>query len=88
MAYTTGMHGMRLQLDAGVPGDVVIPVVHEALELSGVGLFFRAVTFISALLVSFFMPETQDRSLGDILRMTAKDNASITPRKPAASRKS
>lgn len=63
-------------------------VVHEALELSGVGLFFRAVTFISALLVSFFMPETQDRSLGDILRMTAKDNASITPRKAAASRKS
>lgn len=25
MAYMTGMHGMRLQLDAGVPGDVVIP---------------------------------------------------------------
>ncbi|XP_077550030.1 facilitated trehalose transporter Tret1-like isoform X1 [Haemaphysalis longicornis] len=65
-------------------------VVHEALELSGLGLFFSAVTFISALLVTFFMPETQDRSLEDILRMTAKDkdNVSVTSRWSAASRKS
>ncbi|KAK8765109.1 hypothetical protein V5799_032283 [Amblyomma americanum] len=48
--------------------------LHETLHLSGVGLFFSALTFICSLLVSFFMPETQDLSLEQILLVGERKN--------------
>ncbi|KAL3251386.1 hypothetical protein MRX96_055134 [Rhipicephalus microplus] len=41
--------------------------LQNTLKLSGFGLFFSALTFIGGLSVSFFMPETQDRTLEDLL---------------------
>ncbi|KAL1426495.1 hypothetical protein MTO96_018297 [Rhipicephalus appendiculatus] len=66
--------------------------LHNTLQLSGFGLFFSALTFMGGLLVSFFMPETQDRTLEELLlephRQGREDAASVTSRGSGASRRS
>ncbi|CAN7985732.1 unnamed protein product, partial [Ixodes hexagonus] len=41
--------------------------VHATFRFSGLGWFFSAVTFVGALLVAFFLPETSRKSLEQIL---------------------
>nr|XP_037288852.1 facilitated trehalose transporter Tret1-2 homolog [Rhipicephalus microplus] len=66
--------------------------LQNTLKLSGFGLFFSALTFIGGLSVSFFMPETQDRTLEDLLlephTQGRDDVASAGSRVSRASRRS
>ncbi|KAH7935878.1 hypothetical protein HPB52_014447 [Rhipicephalus sanguineus] len=66
--------------------------LHNTLQLSGFGLLFSAITFMGGLLVSFFMPETQDRTLEELLlephRLGREDAASVTSRGSRGSRRS
>ncbi|XP_072141857.1 trehalose transporter 1-like protein [Dermacentor andersoni] len=66
--------------------------LHETLELSGVGLLFSALTFTGGLMMSFFMPETQDKTLEELLlephRKTRDDAASTSSKGSGGSRRS
>ncbi|KAH6938447.1 hypothetical protein HPB50_009219 [Hyalomma asiaticum] len=42
-------------------------VLRETYHYSGMGWFFSSVTFVGAMLVNFFLPETQGHSLEQIL---------------------
>ncbi|KAH6940643.1 hypothetical protein HPB50_003899 [Hyalomma asiaticum] len=64
--------------------------LHKSLQLSGFGLFCSALTFMGGLLVSFFMPETQDRTLEDLLlepqRKSREDATSVSSKGSKGSR--
>ncbi|XP_049514832.1 facilitated trehalose transporter Tret1-2 homolog [Dermacentor silvarum] len=66
--------------------------INETLQLSGVGLLFSALTFMGGLMVSFFMPETQNKTLEELLlephRKARDDAASVSSKGSGGSRRS
>ncbi|KAH7963065.1 hypothetical protein HPB52_019478 [Rhipicephalus sanguineus] len=59
-------------------------VLRETYHYSGMGWFFSSVTFVGAMLVNYFLPETQGHSLEQILlrQFHEREDTSIQSTRP------